>query len=432
MPATRLQLARLDDATPHARVLSNGRYVVLFTGAGTGYSSWNGYALTNWNADRTEDGDGLFIYLRDVENGALWSAGHQPVRKPPAAYDARYEHGRVSVERSDDGIEARLELCVAPDDDVEIRRVTLRNTSPRMRRIELTSYAEIVLHYAAAHAAHPGFSKLFVQTEYVAEHGVLLAHRRPRSRDEQPPWMMHALLGGGALQYETDRARFLGRGRTPAQPAAMTSSAPLSATAGNVLDPIFSLRRVVQLEAGGSEQLTLLLGAGPTRASVLDLAQRYADPAVIARAFDGAAEQERALLRRLGAPEDRGEYWQELAGAMLYGDPRLRADPEILRRATGPWSPAVGPAVPAARERNGLSGYGLLAIVHVERPDDRTSVGDLLQAQAYWRAKGLGVALLLLCADALADEVWRLGEASSLPPAPSCAAAPRSHRTSSI
>jgi cyclic beta-1,2-glucan synthetase len=410
MPASRLQLARLDDATPHARLLSNSRYSVLFTGAGTGYSSWNGYALTSWNADRIEDADGLCIYLRDVESGALWSAGHHPVRKPPAAYDARYEHGRVSVGRSDDGIEARLELCVASDDDVEIRRVTLRNASPRVRRIELTSYAEIVLNYAGAHAAHPGFSKLFVQTEYVAEHGVLLARRRPRSRDEQPPWMMHALLGRGALQYETDRARFLGRGRTPAQPAAMTSSAPLSATAGSVLDPIFSLRRVVQLDAGENQQLTLLLGAGRTRASVLDLAQRYADPAVIARAFDGAAEQERALLRWLCATEDRGEYWQELAGAMFYGDPRLRAGPEILLRATGPWSPTVGPAVPATLQRNGLSGAGLLAIVYVERPEDRTSAVDLLQAHAYWRAKGFGVQLLLLCSDALADEVRRLTE----------------------
>ena len=299
-------------------------------------------------------------------------------------------------------------MCVASDDDVEVRRVTLRNTSPRVRRIELTTYAEIVLNYAGAHAARPGFSKLFVQTEYVAEHGVLLARRRPRSRDERPPWMMHALLGGGALQYETDRARFLGRRPSPAQPAAMTSGAPLSATAGNVLPyPIFSLRRVVELEAGGSEHLTLLLGAGGTRrrswiwVSVMPIRRSSRSLAIVPRSKS-------ARLRQLGAAEDRGEYWQELAGAMLYGDPRLRAAPEILLRATGPWSPTIGPAVPAARERNGLSGYGLLAIVHVERPTTRTLVGDLLQAHAYWRAKGLGVQLLLLCSDALADEVCRL------------------------
>jgi cyclic beta-1,2-glucan synthetase len=393
-----MSLARLGDAVPHARLLSNRRYSVLVTGAGTGYSSCDGYALTSWSADRTEDGDGFFIYLRDLDRGRFWSAGHQPVRQPAEVYDARYEPGRVRIERLDDGIEASLEVCVAPGDDVEIRRLCLCNRSDQVRRIELTSYAEVVLNHAAAHAAHPAFSKLFVQTEYAPGQGALLARRRPRSRDEQTPWMMHALAGDGALQYETDRARFIGRGRTLAEPIALAS--PLSGTAGDVLDPIFSLRRVAQLGAGESARFTLLLGAARTREAALDLAARYSDPARVDRIIAGAGEHEAAQNRCLGISDERAEYLQELAGAMVFGHPVLRADAEIVRRSHGQLS---------GLRQYGVAGEGLLAVVHVNAVAAMPLARTLLEAQAYWQAKGLPVELLILCAEpaSLVDDVRR-------------------------
>ena len=260
---------RLDDSTPHARLLSNGRYIVLLTGAGTGYSAWAGHALTAWSADRTEDGDGFFVYLRDLDRGTLWSVGHQPIAKPADRYAARYHLGTVTIVRVDDEIEARLDACVVPDDDVEIRRVRLQNLGSQARYIELTSYAEIVLHDRGAHAAHPAFSKLFVQTEYVGGAECLVARRRPRSPGERVAWMGHALVGPGRLEYDTDRAGFLGRGHTPAWPRALASAAPLGRSVGNVLDPIISLRRAVRLAAGESAHFTLLLAAAGTREAVL-------------------------------------------------------------------------------------------------------------------------------------------------------------------
>src|SRR5713101_1504265 len=193
-----MSLSRLYDPTPHARLLSNGRYSVLLTGAGTGYSTCGQIALTRWDADRTQDDDGCFLYLRDLDGDSFWSAGHQPVCQPAERYVARYQLGQMRIERLDAGIETCLEVCVAPHDDVEIRRLTARNRSAQMRRLEVTSYAEIVLNERAAHAAHPTFSKRFVQTEYVAHPRALLATRRPRSAAEQPLWLMHMALGDDA------------------------------------------------------------------------------------------------------------------------------------------------------------------------------------------------------------------------------------------
>jgi cellobiose phosphorylase len=400
-------LDRLHDPTPHARLLSNGRYAVLLTGAGAGASTWGERALTVWSADRTEDRDGLFVYLRDLDRGHVWSAGHQPVGRRADAYAAEWTPGRMTITRTDDGIEAALAVAVAPDADVELRRLHLRNRSRRARRIELTTYAEVALAPRAAHAAHPAFSRLFVETEHPPGTAALLARRRPRSHDEDVPWMVHALGGGCPVEHETDRTRFVGRGRSLALPRALASAAPLSGTTGSVLDPVLSLRRVVSLAPGGSASLALALGGAASREAALGLVARLDDPAALDAAFEGAAARARALLDRLRLPEERAEYLQDLAGAMLYGHPALGADAGVLARARG------------GRTHLGRLGFGArpLVVCELETTARLPLVGELVQARAYWAAEGLPVDLLIVCggaaavADAATRETAAAGEA---------------------
>jgi cyclic beta-1,2-glucan synthetase len=379
-------LSRLDDATPHARLLGTARYHLMLTGAGTGVSSYDDVALSAWSADRTEDGDGFFIYLRDLDDGHVWSAGHEPVRAAAERYTSRYEPGCVRIERLDAGIATALAACVAPDADLEVRRLTLENRSERARRIEVTTYAEVVLIEPAAYAAHPAFAKLFVQTEYVPDGEVLLAHRRPRSAGEHHPWLLHACSGPGTAQHETDRVRFVGRGRTLDAPAALASDAPLTGTVGSVLDPIVSLRRIVSLPPGETATLAIVLGAAASREAALAGARRFAVPGNAV--FSAAAEQERTLLRAHGLSEDRAERLQALAGAMRYADPRLRAPAHVLRRAHG------DPAVLASYD---LRGDALLVVAQVGRVEDAPRVAELVAARAYWETKGLRADLVALC-----------------------------------
>ncbi|HRD50155.1 MAG TPA: glycosyl transferase [Candidatus Contendobacter sp.] len=271
---------------------SNGGYTLFLSPAGTGYSVWGELALTRWKADPTEDGDGFFLYLRDVERGKFWSLGQQPVFTPVEQRASRFKGGIAELRCEHEDIEASLEVMVPVDADVELRRVTLRNYGDSPRRIELTSYAEVVLNTLAADAAHPAFSKLFIQTEFDAASGALLAWRRPRAPDEPTGWLVHALIGDPAtesLYYETDRARFIGRGYTLAAPKALVEAAPLSGAVGNVLDPIISLRRTLDLAADGMVQLTFLLGAASDREAALALAARFARPAAVEAAFQAAA-----------------------------------------------------------------------------------------------------------------------------------------------
>jgi cyclic beta-1,2-glucan synthetase len=121
-------------------------------------------------------------------------------------------------QRRDDDIETRLEIAVSPEDDVEVRRVTLLNRSDRMREIEITSLVEIVLAAASDDLAHPTFLKLFLETEFRPECSAVLCGRRPRSAEDAAPCAVHVLAVEGtvhgAIEWETDRVRFIGRGRT--------------------------------------------------------------------------------------------------------------------------------------------------------------------------------------------------------------------------
>ena len=242
-------------ATPEAHLLSNGRYTVMLTGAGSGYSRWGDLGVTRWREDVTRDDWGAYVFLRDVQSGDVWSAGYQPSGVEPDSYDVTFTEDRAKFVRHDGTITTILEVVVSPEDDAEVRRVSVANAGDRARDIELTSYAELVLAPPAADAAHPTFSKLFVQTEYLAKVGAILATRRRRSPAEPEIWAAHlAVVEGEAVgepEIETDRARFLGRGRDVRAPIAVMDGRPLSNTVGTVLDPVFALRRRVRFRRAG-------------------------------------------------------------------------------------------------------------------------------------------------------------------------------------
>jgi N,N'-diacetylchitobiose phosphorylase len=288
-----------------AAVLTRGDYAVLLTAAGGGGSSYRGFALTRWTADRTRDADGFFVYLRDADAGDVWSAGYQPVGRSAAAYQADLAASRAEIVRRDVEIETRLEVRLAAEGDAELRRIRLTNLGDRPRRIEVTTCAELVLNTPGGDAAHPAFSKLFVQTGWMADREALVAWRRLRSPDDEPLQVVHRLLADDAAapEYETDRARFIGRGRTTDSPAAMDLGARLSGTVGNVLDPVFSLRRTVTLCPGESATLVALLGAGRTREDVEAILGRYAEAGAAIAAFESTPPADSGDAKSLGVPE---------------------------------------------------------------------------------------------------------------------------------
>jgi cyclic beta-1,2-glucan synthetase len=378
------------DPTPRTHMLSNGRYAVMMTAAGSGYSRWRGLDVTRWREDSTRDPWGTYVFLADGSSGKFWSAGYQPAGVEPDSYEAVYSEDRVEIHRSDGLIATSLRIVVSTEDDAEMRQVSLTNRGPRPREIEVTSYAEIVLAPAAADAAHPAFSNLFVQTEFVPALEALLAARRPRDREE-PVWAAQVMTVQGdvvgTVQYETDRARFLGRGRSIRDPIAISERRPLSNTAGTVLDPVFSLRRRVRLEPGATVRVHLATVVAESRESALALAGKYRDPATFDRVSSLAWTQAQVQLRHLGISTDEAHLFQRLATRILYSDPTLRAPVEtLLRNRRGP----------SALWGHGISGDIPIVLVRIDQVEDQGIVRQLLRAHEYWKMKGLAVDLVIV------------------------------------
>jgi len=378
-------------ATPRTQLLSNGRYAVMLTASGSGYSRWRDLAITRWREDATSDNTGSYILLRDVSTGERWSAGFQPSGQAPESYDVSFTEDRAEFNRRDGAIGTCLEVIVSSEDDAEVRRVSLTNHGARTREIEVTSYAEVVLAPAAADASHPAFSNLFVQTEIVPERDALLATRRRRSPEEAEIWLAHVIAVEGEtiadLEWETDRAQFLGRGRNVRAPSAETDDRELSNTVGSVLDPIVSLRRRVRVRPGKTVRVAFATLVAPSRNAVLDLADKYHDVTTFERVATLAWTQAQVQLHHLGIGPDEAHLFQTLGGSILYADRALRAPVGVLaRRKEGV----------AALWVHGISGDLPIVLVEIDAADDIGIVRQLLRAHAYWRMKRLAVDLVIL------------------------------------
>ena len=379
------------DPLPGIHLLSNGRYAVMITTAGSGYSHWQELAVTRWREDRTRDAWGTYFFLRDIQSGAVWSAAYQPSGIEPDSYEVAFSEDQVEIRRRDGAIDTILEVVVSPEHDAEVRRVSITNRGSRAREIEVTSVAEIVLATQATDLAHPAFSNLFVQTEFVDELGALLATRRPRSHGEPQVWAAHVIVAEGEtvgdLQFETDRARFLGRGRGIRTPMSVIDGLPLSNTTGAVLDPIVSLRRCMRLAPGVTARVTFSTLIAFSRDEALALVDEYNNPSTFERAATLSWTQAQVQLHHLGIDPDEAYLFQELAGRILYSDPTLRPSSAVLMRNT---------RGPTGLWRHGISGDIPIVLVRIDDPEDQGIVRQLLRAHEYWRMKQLAVDLVIL------------------------------------
>ena len=385
---------RLSAATggaPVTHLLSNDRYTVMLTTSGSGYSRWGDIAVTRWNEDATRDAAGSFVFLRDVRGGATWAATNQPLRDPAIGADVTFAEDIATFTRRDGRLLTTMEVVVSGEDDAEVRRVSLHNRGRHAREIELTSYAELVLTSVSTDNAHPAFAKMFVQTRYVPAFDALVATRRRRTPDEPEVWVAHFTVIEGRSsapsQYETDRARFVGRSRHPGIAVAMQDGRALSNTVGTVLDPVFALRCRVEVPAGEIVTVSYWTVVASTEDALMDLVDRHHERSAFDRARTFAWTQAQVKLRHLGIKADEASDFQRLAAPVLYNDARFRMPSDTIVRGMGPqsglWAQSISGDLP-------------IVVMRIDDLDDMPQVHQLLRAHEYWRAKGLAADVVVI------------------------------------
>ena len=363
----------------------------MVTAAGSGYSTWRGMAVTRWREDATCDDWGSYIFLRDVGSGAVWAATYQPIGPEPDSYEISFNEDRAEFTRVDGTLVTMVQVLVSAENDAEVRRVCITNSGDTEREIEVTSYAELVLAAQAADVAHPAFLKLFVETEHLAGVGAILATRRRRTATEPEIWAAHvAVVTGesvGKREFETDRARFLGRGGSIRAPSVVTGGRPLSGTTGTVLDPVFAMRRRVRIAPGATARIDYWTMVASSRADVLDLVDKHHDVVAFERAASLAWTQAQVQLHHLGIDRGAAGQYQRLAGHLIYAAPILRSLSETIRTGSGAQS-GLWPM--------GISGDLPIILVRISDILQLDLARDALQAVEYWRIKRLAVDLVIL------------------------------------
>ncbi|MCB0139268.1 MAG: hypothetical protein KDE50_05105 [Caldilineaceae bacterium] len=387
--------APVNSPMPLVHYLSNGEYGLLISNAGGGYSRWRDVQLTRWRADTTLDNWGCWLYIQDIEaqhsQRAIWSAGRQPTAAIPSHEEVIFHPHLAEFRRRDNGIALHMEITVAAEDNVEIRRISLTNDTDGPRRLRLTSYGEVVLGPAAADERHQAFAKLFVESDYVRETNTLLFYRRPRAADEQTHFAAHSLLmePGHELTraYESDRARFIGRGHSDRNPLALAQDDWLSGTVGATLDPIMALGQEVELAPHTTVRLALLTIAADTRQDALALAQKYQRWGALDRAFQAARTAAHTELQEMGLTESRLQWTQKLLSLLLYPHGARRAPIETLisnrKGQPGLWA-------------YGISGDYPILLLNLRDEADGDVLQELLRAHRYWRRRGLQIDLVIV------------------------------------
>jgi cyclic beta-1,2-glucan synthetase len=382
-------------ATPHQSIpstllLSNGRYAVMLTAAGSGYSRWGDTAITRWREDVTRDDSGSYVFLRDMQSDAVWSAGFQPTGAEPDAYSVVFNEDRAEFTRRDGSLTTTLDVLVSAEDDGEVRRITVSNAGSQPRDIEITSYAELTLGPQAADVAHPAFAKLFVETEILGDLGAIVATRRKRTPTEPDLWAGHLSVANGEAigkpEFETDRARFLGRGQTVATPIAVLDG-PLSNSVGAVLDPVFALRRRVRVAPGASVHVAFWTFVASSRAALLGQLDKHRDATAYDRATTLAWTQAQVQQHHLSVKPGEAALFQRLASHVIYASPALRASSDTIRQGAGAQSGLWS---------QGISGDLPIVLLRIGEIENIGVARQLLRAHEYWLMKQLAVDLVIL------------------------------------
>ncbi|MCD4713712.1 MAG: glycosyl transferase, partial [Clostridiales bacterium] len=373
---------------PKAHILSNGNYTVLVTDKGNGYSRTKSDAVTRWRKDASY---GMFFYFKNVETGAKWSSTYAPLGVKPDFYEVVFTPDKALFKRKDGLVETSTEIIVASGDNVEIRRIKLKNSGKSEVQLELTSYYELVLAPHKSDLAHPTFSNLFIETEFDAKYNALIANRRPRDSKEKGLWVAQMPVAEDPsterIRYETDRMLFLGRGRTVANPVMVERDKQMANTTGTVLDPILSIQMRVRIQAEQSTRISFVTMIADSKEELYVLLEKYSNIETCDASFWLAVSRSQVETRYLNIKAAEMELYQNMISDIVFLSPiRKNYASSIALNKKGQSS--LWPY--------GISGDHPIILIVIDKAESVDVLNEALKAHEYWRLKDLRVDLVIV------------------------------------
>jgi cyclic beta-1,2-glucan synthetase len=385
------RFTHLDYQLPRAHVLSNGIYYVILTDKGTGYSKTRNESITRWRDDPITDTIGTFFYIENMNENQTWSTTHAPLSKTADEYEVVFTADKASYKRLDGNIETLSEIVVASGDNVEVRRIQFKNNGKTSTTLQVTSYFEVVAASQSSDIAHPAFSNLFVTTQYEPKYKALLANRRKRSQSDVSRWVANMIVVNDGhsmnVEYESDRAQFIGRGHTPSNPEVIEQKKPLSNTIGSVLDPILSLRTKVNVEVDQTTRLFYVSMVADSQEALMVLIEKYSNIDVCDTSFWLALTRSQVEAKYLNIKAKNLELYQNMISDILFLSPSRKKYENIIKEnklgQSSLWPYAI-------------SGDRPIVLLKLDTMDDVSLLFEVLKVHEYWRLKNLNVDLVII------------------------------------
>ncbi|MFP5108616.1 GH36-type glycosyl hydrolase domain-containing protein [Neobacillus sp. C211] len=378
-----------DTRVPEVSVLSNGSFTTVVTNTGSGFSQYKGLLVSRWREDPVMDPWGSYVYIRDISQDKLWSASYQPCRVNSSEQRVQFGLDRATYMREDGEVKTSMEICVSSEWNAELRRITLTNSGVEAKVLEVTTFVELALSNPIADIAHTAFSKLFIRTAFHAESGCLIAGRRPREANDQTLWSAHSLMVDGdtlgSVEFETDRASFIGRGYRLSNPQGIRTR--LRGKVGSVADPAFVMRRRICIEPGKQIRLVAVTSVSETKEDAIEIVRKFAPNQAVERAFQLSWNRGQIEIRNLHLTNKEATNFQRLAGHILYTPPLKKGRGKSIsintKGQSGLWS-------------FGVSGDRPIVLVRIEDRSQMPFVVKILTGHEYIRRLGLLFDLVLL------------------------------------
>lgn len=381
----------LNRRIPITQVLSNRSLSTLVTSSGSGYTKVGDTFLTQWVEDVTQDMGGTYFFIRNLSTQKLWSAGFQPTQVKSEDYEVTFSEDNVKFHRSDEDIVTEMEIFVSPLDNSEIRQLSFQNRGSGVASLEVTSYLEVALSTCSAFEAHPVFSKLFLETEYLSASNALVAKRRPRGKNDPTSWMFHMILGVdlhlNQVSFETNRAHFLGRDGSLSKPKYFTLGNRPMGTTGGVMDPILSLSARFQIGPNDLLTISFVTGFSYSKSELLLQIENFKSSANLNSLSRLSWLQCRAHLNFLGVELGEAHVFQRLLSRLIFNDSTLRLSSNNLLNNCLDLGSLWGLEI---------SGDHPLIFVTIDHREQKSLIQQLMRAKLYFWHHGMNCELVIL------------------------------------
>ncbi|GAA0076616.1 hypothetical protein UT300005_09940 [Clostridium sp. CTA-5] len=375
---------------PEVLLLSNGEYSSMLTVAGSGYSKKNDMMLYRWKGNSTSDDSGMFFYIKNLNSNDYWSSTFEPCKEYGDKYVTEFNLDKAKFNRKDGNIETQMEVVVSPDENFEVRKITLTNLSDKGRSIEITSYMEITLATFSADTVHPTFSNLFVQTEYDDKENVLIGSRRGRVKGAKVPYIFHKVVANGELEggisYETSRINFIGRNRELKFPLAMDNDKALNNTVGTVLDPIMSIRARIRLDGNSKKELYFITGTTDSKEAAINICKQNKEANNLEKVFESYSIRTQLELKNLGIRSAQANIFQSLASYIFFLHSGRKDREEYIKNIS--------------KHQKDLWSYGIsgdlpIIFLTIEHEENINLVTNILNLHYYLKLKGVKLDLII-------------------------------------